>query len=246
MLKIVICDDDAFTLSMLARLIREQAARMGIPAELYCQASTAAEVMAFLRSNPGDYIFFLDLALGGSELNGLDLARLIREQSRESKLIFVTSHAEKSMEVLRSGVEPFDFITKQIELGRMASELARCLSRCGKSEAPTGGQVPRISLQVGIGEYISIPTEQISYVETVKNAPHNICYHTLDGSQITVRDTIAHAQELLGPGFALCHRSTLVNQGGVIGLSGGELILANGERVICALSKRRLFAGKGE
>ncbi|MFR8165834.1 MAG: LytTR family transcriptional regulator DNA-binding domain-containing protein [Enterocloster sp.] len=78
------------------------------------------------------------------------------------------------------------------------------------------------------------------FCETVA---HSICYHTLDGSAVTVRDTMDHAQELLGDRFIRCHRSVLVNQSHVLSLENGMLRLSNGEAVSCAFGKRKLMAG---
>lgn len=244
MVKIILCDDDAFTLSMLKEYIYSEGAKLGIDVNIVCCATNSGEVLAFYAANPGEYLFLLDIDLGGAELNGLDLAHLIREKSRDAKIVFVTSHCEKSLAVLKSGVEPFDFIEKQLDRSRMTSELDRCLRRCAELLETETSPLPSISLQVGIDEYVRVPIERISYVETVKNAPHNICYHTSNGSQITLRDSIAHAQNLLGADFVPCHRSILVNKNCVVGLSGSELILADGEHVACAASRRKIFKRK--
>lgn len=61
------------------------------------------------------------------------------------------------------------------------------------------------------------------------------------GSQITVRDTIAHALELLGDVFVASHRSVIVNTGFVIGVEKNELKLANGETIPCAMGRKKYF-----
>ena len=102
--------------------------------------------------------------------------------------------------------------------------------------------VPMIRLPLGIDEAAELPISEIVYVDSVKAVAHSICYHTFDGSEITVRDTIEHALELLGPGFIRCHRSVLVNKRHVLSVKNGLVRLANGESAVCAMGKRKEVA----
>lgn len=64
---------------------------------------------------------------------------------------------------------------------------------------------------MGLDEKVRIPFSQITYVDPMKTVPHSICYHTFDGSEITVRDTIEHALLLLGCGFMKSHHSVILS-----------------------------------
>ena len=101
---------------------------------------------------------------------------------------------------------------------------------------------PSIEIPLGIDETVQLSVKDICYVDSVKTIAHSICYHTFDGSSITVRDTMEHAQELLGNSFLRCHRSVLVNQSHVLSLDNGMIRLSNGESVACAFGKRKLIA----
>lgn len=245
MLKIIVCDDDTFTLSMISDILNNIIRTLKMEAEIACLASSAGEVLAYLNSNPDSYLFFLDLDMGNHQLNGIDLAQQLREKAITAKIVFVTSHIEKSMALLKSGVEPFDFIKKNFNLAMMTTEFENCLTKCMNLEN-SSIDVPSntVELQISIDEYVSISVERIAYVETLKGQPHNICYHTIDGSQITVRDSISHALELLGEDFALSHRSVVVNRRCVVGIADGQLKLSNGELVTCAISKKNIFKNK--
>lgn len=245
MLKIIVCDDDAFTLSMISNILTDKIHTLNMDAKIACLASSAGEVLAYLNSNPDSYLFFLDLDMGNHQLNGIDLAQQLREKTIPARIVFVTSHVEKSMAILKSGVEPFDFIEKRFNFSMMAAELESCLKKClnlenGSDQSP--GHT--VELQIGIDEYVNISVERIAYVETIKGQAHNICYHTTDGSQITVRDSISHALELLGEDFVLSHRSVAVNRRCVVGIADGQLKLSNGERVSCAINRKSLFTNK--
>ncbi|MDR1771368.1 MAG: LytTR family DNA-binding domain-containing protein [Hungatella sp.] len=245
MLKIIVCDDDSFTLSMISDILTSLISTLSLEAEIACLASSTREVMAYLNRNPDTYLFFLDLDMGSCQLNGIDLAQRLREKAIPAKIVFVTSHIEKCMAILKSGVEPFDFIEKKFNTAVMTAEFKRCLTKCMNLEIGSVEVASHtVELPVGIDEYVSIPVDRVAYVETIKGQAHNICYHTTDGSQITVRDSISHALELLGDDFVLSHRSVAVNRRCVVGMADGQLKLSNGERVSCAANKKKLFMNR--
>ena len=205
-------------------------------------ASSGTEILRFLNKNPGDYLYFMDLDMGRGELNGLDISRMIREKHPTSKIIFVTSHIEKSMEILKSGIEPFGFIQKDINKGKMMREYQKYLKMAEECLRNQSGISERsIGIPMGIDEIIKLPIDRIIYVEAVKTIAHNICYHTLDNSKVTVRDTVQHALEILGEDLIQSHRSVVVNKNYVIGVENAQLKLSNGELVACSYGKLKNF-----
>lgn len=246
MKSIIICDDDQFTLNMFSEMLERIFIKYHIEAEISCKASAPREIREYLSRNPKEYLIFMDIDLGSNELNGLDLAYLLKKSDLALKIVFVTSHAEKGMDILKSGVEPFGFIEKSLNKNYIEKEFYKYISLFTKPEKDNALlEKKTISIPVGIDEAIDMEIDRIAYVEAVKSVAHNICYHTIEDSQITVRDTIAHAAELLGENFELSHRSVLVNKNIVIGLENGMLKLSNGMLVACAVGKRKNFVKKG-
>ena len=109
MLPIILCDDDHFTLQLLSELLERAIRQSKAEAKLVCLASTGQELLQFIRGG-GSYLYFLDYDLGRDSLNGVDLVRQIYHTDPGGKIVFVTSHGEKGMDILRSGVRPFGFI----------------------------------------------------------------------------------------------------------------------------------------
>ena len=241
MVKIIVCDDDQFTRKWIAEIIKEAIEEYRITAELSCVSGYAKETIAYAEQNTGQFLFLLDIDLGDGEINGIDLARYIRKKYQHAKIVFLTSHSEKCMEVINARVEPFGFIEKDSSKSRMIREVAAVLARAAKNEFDHEDGL-EVELPIGIDEYVRLPVNRILYVETMKNIAHNICYHTVDGSHVMVRDTLAHAKEMLGGDFELSHRAILVNQKLVIGIEGNELKLSNGEKIPLALGRKRYFA----
>lgn len=252
MIPLIICDDDHFTREWMNNFLTEAIRKTKKEAKVVCQAASANELLLFMRNNPGEYLFFLDLDLGQERLGGLDLAKILRREFPLSKIVFVTSHVEKSMDILKSGVEPFGFIEKDIDQRIMVNEFADILMKISdENGSSTEEHAREIELPIGIEETVTLSVGDIAYVEALKHKPHYVCYHTLDGSQITVRDTMSHVLSMLGEGFAESHRSIIVNRKCVIECTGTQLKLSNGEYVACTqgrakhvLGKRKLFEGE--
>ena len=150
------------------------------------------------------------------------------------------------MEILRSGIRAFGFSEKRPEQKQMVAEYVRYLVMAEPVADKSTGALgvaqevgPWIELPIGIDEAVTLQVPDISFVDSVKTVAHSICYHTFDGSEVTVRDTIEHAQELLGEDFIRCHRSVLVNKNHVLSYKNGLLQLSNGAAVSCALGKKK-------
>lgn len=237
MLPIILCDDDHFTLQLLSDLLEQAIQQSKAEAKLVCLASTGQELLQFIRSG-GNYLYFLDYDLGRDSLNGVDLVRQIYRADPGGKIVFVTSHGEKGMDILRSGVRPFGFIEKCVNQNVMIREYIRYL-KMAAPEQENSLDESSIELPIGIDETVRLSVSEILYVDSVKTVAHSICYHTFDGSEITVRDTIEHAQEQLGEHFIRCHRSVLVNKEHILALQGGTIKLSNGLFVTCALGRRK-------
>lgn len=237
MLPIILCDDDHFTLQLLSELLERAIRQSKVEAKLVCLSSTGQELLRFIRGGES-YLYFLDYDLGRDSLNGVDIVRQIYHTDPGGKIVFVTSHGEKGMDILRSGVRPFGFIEKCVDQNKMVQEYIRYLKMAvpEQFEAAKGSS---IELPIGIDETVRLPISEILYVDSVKTVAHSICYHTFDGSEITVRETIEHAQEQLGEKFIRCHRSVLVNIDHILSLQGGTIKLSNGELVSCALGRRK-------
>lgn len=239
MQNIIICDDDPFTLQMLSALLERAISQSKTEARLVCLASTGEELLQYIHRD-GNYLYFLDFDFGREALNGIDLVRQIYQIDPNGKIVFVTSHADKGMDILRSGVRPFGFMEKSVDQGKMVREYIHYLQMA----APQKGVLEIglfVELPIGIEETVRLAVSKISYVDTVKTAAHSICYHTFDGSEINVRDTLEHAQEQLGETFLRCHRSVLVNCKYILSLQNGMIKLSNGEFVVCALGKRKMI-----
>ena len=207
MLPIILCDDDHFTLQLLSELLERAIRQSKAEAKLVCLASTGQELLQFIRGG-GSYLYFLDYDLGRDSLNGVDLVRQIYHTDPGGKIVFVTSHGEKGMDILRSGVRPFGFIEKCVDQNEMVREYIRYL-KMAAPEQQNSAVGDAIELPIGIDETVRLPVSEILYVDSVKTVAHSICCH-LPGQGVTARETIEHAQEQLEDQVIRCRCSVLV------------------------------------
>lgn len=239
MLHIILCDDDKFILELSAQKITEEIKKGKLEAKIVCMTTDGKEMLTYLTRNPEESLFFIDLDFGNGQLNGIDLARQVRMITPTSKIVFVTNHQEMAMQVLSSGVEPFGFLEKSIQMERMALGYQKYIRMAIQALSNAEKEGKSICLDLGLGETISLPVAQITYVETEKTVSHGITYHTMEHSKITVRDTIEHVAIDLGEDFLRCHRSILVNRNHIIGLEDFTIRLANMEQIPCSVRMKK-------
>lgn len=235
MLSIILCDDDPFILQLGGEKIREQIEQNHFEAQIVCQSTKSAEILYFLKQNPAKYLVFLDLDFGSGHLNGIDVARQIKKENRETKIVFVTNHQEMAMQVLSSGVEPFGFLEKTTDMKSLAAGYRKYIRMALGTLHPMSKKRDMICLQAGVDEEVFLERSQIVYLESDKTISHGISYHTLDGSCVTVRDTMEHCRQVLGGEFLRIHRSILANRNYMVGIHGTMVHMSNGEVLPCSV-----------
>jgi len=242
MLGIIICDDDRFMLETSAKLTRKCIEADTLDANIVCMTTDFKEVLIFIKKNPGVYLYFFDIDFGKTELNGVDIAKIVKKTEPLSKVVFVTSHADMGISVLKSGVEAFGFIEKTNDEIKMLLGYKKYLNLALENMMPLSKSAPDskfIKLLIGIDEYVYLPVSQILYVEADKTVSHFICYHTVDGSSVSVRDTIENVLHNLGENFMKSHRSVIINKNYVVSVGDGLVKFAGGETAACSFRLKK-------
>jgi len=237
MLGVIICDDDRFMVDISVGLAKKCIDEKKLPIKVVCSSTDFNDVLRFIKKNPGVYLYFIDINFGKSSLNGVDVAKIIKKAEPLSKIVFVTSHADMGMSVLKSGVEAFGFIEKSMDENKMYAGYNKYIglvSENSKAVNINANNERFVNLLAGIDEYVSLPISQILYVESDKSVSHFISYHTVDGSCVSVRDTIENVLKNLGDGFMKSHRSVIINKNYVVSVSDGLVKFAGGETAACS------------
>ena len=239
MLRIILCDDDQFILRLGADRINEMIRTNGFDAKIVSITSSSNELFSYIRNNPSQYLIFLDLDFGSGKLNGIDVAKTLRQTDSDCKIVFTTNHHEMAMDILKSGVEPFGFLEKSSDISKLAEGYRKYIVMLlNKTGAEVSGNMETILLNPCMDESVSVLLDDIVFVETEKNVSHGITYHTVNGSVLTIISTLDAELERLGDRFIKVHRSYLVNKKHILRMKDGLLKLSNQQEVPCSFRMR--------
>jgi len=109
MINVLILEDESYTREFIKKLVLE----IPLVGDVYT-ATTANEVLDTIKDNSID-IVLLDIELDeNEEMNGLDIAKIIRSTNLSTKFIFITGYWRYSLEAF--SVHPFDYIVKPINI----------------------------------------------------------------------------------------------------------------------------------
>lgn len=239
MLKIILCDDDQFILQLGAEKMNDMIKSQKLDAKVVSMASGSNELFSYIKNNPSQYLIFLDLDFGNGKLNGIDVAKALRQTESDCKIVFTTNHHEMAMDVLKSGVEPFGFLEKSSDIQKLSDGYRKYIMMLlNKTKSEMSNITESILLNAGMDEDISVLLDDIVYIETEKNVSHGITYHTLNGSVITIISTLDVEQKKLGDGFIRVHRSYIVNKKHILKMKEGFLKLSNQQEIPCSFRLR--------
>lgn len=144
-------------------------------------------------------MILLDIEMPG--MNGMDVARNIREKDEEVVLMFITNMAQYAIHGYSVGA--LDFVTKPINYYTFSMKMRRAMKRVLKRE----NEQKSIVLMLSDGMK-KIETKQIYFVE-VQN--RMLYYHTTEGEYV-LKGTMQSVEKMLeSDSFVKCNHWYLVN-----------------------------------
>lgn len=219
-IEIVLVDDEQLQLDYMQKLIEQAAESLEIKIEISQYLSGEAFLFA-LEDHPTWNLAFLDIEM--EELNGMQVARILREKSPQLELVFATAYAEYAIEGYE--VQALDYLLKPINQQKITRVLKRYLEEQPEDTAyliaEVEGQTTRLNL------------EDILYVE----ANMGEVLVVLVDQKLPLKMTLLEFQDLLDERFVATHRSYLVNLQYISRLLKKDVALSNGEKI--PLSRRR-------
>ena len=227
MIRIAICDDEANTRAYLSSLIRAQSC----PCEIVEYAS-ASDCLADTREI--DLLFLdIELAPSGDRLDGMALARTIRERTTGTQpvIIFVTGYERYVYDAFDVGA--FQYLLKPVDEEKFAQVFTRAVAQIGTAREKPG---PVLTLQSANASK-TVPLDSIYYIES---SNHKVELHLKDGvfaCYAKIRDLELELQDQ----FFRIHKGYLVNLSYVDGYSKSEVTLTNGERLLLSKYKYQDF-----
>lgn len=215
MKKILICDDSPEEAKRLHELLKRYSAEKG--EELSITAVWEQEdILTALKERSCDALF-LDIYM--EQLNGLELARLLREKGDNSKIIFFSTSPDHALEAF--GVNATQYLLKPVSYERLVSvmELLK----------PAGQKAKSVTIESG-RDIFNLQLNDILYTEAQRNYQQIVCrggrVERVRMSSSALFEIFAGAENMLRVGA-----SFIVNMDHVERLTVKEITLFEGFRI---------------
>ena len=227
MIKIAICDDEANIRAYLSSLIQAQ----DCPCEIVEYAS-AGDCLADTQKI--DLLFLdIELAPSGSGLDGMALARKIRERATVTQpvIIFVTGYERYVFDAFDVGA--FQYLLKPVDEEKFAQVFARAVAQIGTTKEKLG----RVLTLQSANTSKTVPLDSIYYIES---SNHKVELHLKNG-EFACYAKIGDLELELQDQFFRIHKGYLVNLAYVAGYSKRSVTLTNGEELLLSKYKYQDF-----
>lgn len=219
-IEIVLVDDEQLQLDYMKKLVEKAAKLLEVKVEI-SQYLTGESFLFALEDHPTWNLAFLDIEM--KEINGMEVARIIRKKSPQLELVFATAYAEYAVEGYE--VQALDYLLKPITLEKIKRVLTRYLEEQPEDNTyiivDIEGEATRLNLK-------DIHSAEASMGEVIVQ---------LKNKNLPLKMSLLELRGLLDSRFISPHRSYLVNLQYVDQLSKQDVLLNSGIKI--PLSRRR-------
>jgi len=214
-MRIAYCEDEPAQAALVRALMERWGVRRQEPVEVVLFESTE-EFMFKNEDFPYDAVF-LDIAM--RQMNGVELARAIRQKDKNLPIAFLT--ADRTFAIEGYEVHAVRYLLKPVTAEKLGSLLDELLEAAEKDMQDT------VCITVGEkGAVRKISESSICYIEVLG---HYTQLHLKDSSAVRIKESLAavvarfHSKEQ----FVKCHRSYVVNLAYVEKISRTDCTLAD-------------------
>ena len=212
--KIAITDDCSTEREYVAAITRSWAEKREDSVRI--EQFSSAEAFLFHYEEKKDYeILLLDIEMGG--INGVELAKKIRQENNALQIIFITGFPDFMEEGFE--VSALHYLMKPVSADRLQAVLDRAVTNLGKKEKRLPIPFDR--------ETEFVPLSRILYLEAQKQY---VRIRTVDRED-RMKATLAETEEQLDEFFFKCQRSFVVNLSFVTRVKNDCVVLKNGEEI---------------
>ena len=220
-LRIAVCDDERKFIERFKEIIDKTYKSLDIIIDEFTDGN---ELIKLFGSRNYD-IVFLDIEMPA--VDGLTLARKLREMSEDIYIVFLTGHIEYAVKGYE--VNALRYLTKPPEAGAVREVIDHVLKKQSGEKA--------LWVKDRDGEH-KIKLSDIIYIEAQNQ---KIVIYTAD-DEVEVRGKLSDYEEkLLSQGFFRIHRGYLVSLSKVKGFSGRDVTMSDGAVLPVGRTKEQSF-----
>lgn len=213
MYKIAICDDMEQDVQYIASVVKEWAKQENVSVDIHTFPS--AESFLFDYAEHKDYdILLLDIEM--PSMNGVKLAKRIRQENDAVQIVFITGYSDYIAEGY--DVAALHYLMKPVSIDKLFAVLNRAVMKIRKNEK---------SLFLSLaGEMVRIPVYEIKYLEVRQN------YVTIHAkNEYIVKKTLSEFERELDERFYRMGRSYLVNLLYIDRITKNTVFLSDGSAI---------------
>lgn len=216
MIKIAVCDDEKEMLERMTEYLK------GF--ELLFQIDCYEQGEALLASGIYYDIIFLDIDMKG--MSGIDTARHLRERDKKVKIVYVTAYDD--FREYAFSVHAFAYLIKPVEKEKIHQVFREALDY---TEEESQGPKLKFLTEEGVAE---MAAGEILYFEYQQRKLRMVTEQGIFHMKGSIGRT---AEKFAALGFAVPHKSFVVNLSQVKNLKGYDLMMADGS--ILPLSQKK-------
>ncbi len=211
--QIAVCDDNQEDAGYVASLVQAWAVQGRIQAEI--RIFPSAEAFLFEYGDNKNYdMLLLDIEMG--KMDGVSLAKKLRQENEMLQIIFVTGYSDYIAEGYE--VSALHYLIKPVGKEKLFSVLDRAADRLRRDE--------RVLDVRSSGELLRIPLRQIRYADVRLN------YLTIHAkTDVTVKMPLGELEKMLDERFYRAGRSLIVNLTCIGRVTRTDIYLQDGERL---------------
>lgn len=236
MLSVVICEDNKIQRNRIKEIVKKILAEGEYDFEVKLCTDEPEEIIKYMENNKilnGIYILDVDL---GKNINGIELAKLIRERDTLGYIVFLTTHSEMSFLTFKYKVEAVDYIVKD-NFSNIESNLYRTFIYIDKNYSTRQKKEDILTLEQE-DRKIKIVLDDVMFIETAQVA-HKLIIHERNRI-VEIYGTLKEFEDILPENFYRSHRAFIVNRNNIIEVNKRDRIIKMKNEEECLVSYRYL------
>lgn len=227
MLRIALCDDEAYELELLSGIILEYARNKNL--KITVEPFQNEKELLLCPQNFD--VIFLDIQMG--DANGIEVAKSIRERDKQVKIIYVTNFSNYQVDAF--SVRAFGYVVKPIAYDTIAGQLDDVITYTASEE-----DAAAFTFNTNAG----IKTLNVNDIYYFESSNHKIQIVTKERTYL-ISDSIPNIlNSLRSHGFSMPHKSFVINLLYVSNIKGYDVLLTSGD--IIPISQKRAVEFKAE
>ena len=211
--RLAVCDDEQSYSDYVADLAGRWAELAGTQVEV--ERFPSAEAFLFRYEERKDFdVLLLDIEMTG--LDGVELAKRVRQESEDVQIVFITGYTDYIAEGYE--VSALHYLTKPVNEEKLFQVLTKAVGRLARNERALTLELP--------GETVRIVLSRVRYMDVLHN------YVTVHADRdYTVKRPLGELEKELDGRFFRVGRSCVLNLAYVQRVTRTEVELTSGERI---------------